>query len=338
MLRPAPTLAPLSVSLGSMEPSSERFTSAGSKREREAQGHANDIATRGGLCKDAAGPLPALHHGPLVAIQQTHLRDRDIGPRRVAAQSQAVAPAATRIAFDATRPPHQQMEAASRFGPRHLPITPGNGEMENLSGNRFGGNELCPSCAQPHADANYVATDADGVSRCGDCWDAALGVNIITQCVFRPGIHLCDCGKDLRMEQWFAVERTPEQQAFCKACSLTFWGFNNADMVVSAIKDGRLQHLEQEGGAHLLLRLTTPNDDTSPSAALSDRGFSTGQVPSLLESCMNLSPQPGEQTLITVHARARHARDAHTGTRAMHRTRVHTHHCAPNAATRGVDY
>ena len=163
-----------------------------------------------------------------------------------------------------------------------------------MTGNRFGGSELCEICAQPHTDASYVATDADGVSTCGDCWDAALGVTIIVHCApFPAGGALCACKKDLRKERWFAVGRTQEQRAYCEKCSLEFWGFTNADMIVSAIEDGRAARRRPEIGAHLRSSLTTPYDDTSPLAGMSDRGFSMGAVPNLLESCMNQSPLPG---------------------------------------------
>ena len=176
--------------------------------------------------------------------------------------------------------------------------------MENHAGNRFGGDEICSFCEQPHTDANYVATDADGVSGCGDCWDAALGVTVMVRCHFAAGAHHCACGGDLRQEPWFAVERTQAQTAHCKACCLEFWGLASADFIVSAIEDSVTTRWSRARGAHLRSSMAeTPNDDTSPCisplAGLSDRGFYT---PSLLEGCMNVTPALGEPAALTCDA------------------------------------
>ncbi|MDC0526282.1 hypothetical protein OAO87_04690, partial [bacterium] len=264
----------------------------GAKREREAQAPAPEIVARGASCKVPAGPLTDAPCGPLVVGQQVRLRDRDLGVRSAAAISQT----ALSEPVNARRPPagalslDQQMLAAHRAGPLNLQIEAGS--AENTVGNRFGGSELCMSCMQPHTDANYVATDAEGITTCGDCWDAVLGITVIVECAFPSGAHLCACGKDLRMERWFATEHAQTHSAYCQTCSLDFWGFTNADMVVSASKGDKKACMGQAGGAHLLSSMTTPNDDTSPPAGLSDRGFSIGTVPSLLASCMNLSPWP----------------------------------------------
>ena len=174
---------------------------------------------------------------------------------------------------------------------------------------------MCSECGRPHSESNYVATDADGVTCCGDCCDAALGATIIVQCAFAPGNHLCACGNDLRLERWFAVESTPTAAAHCQACCLSFWGLTSADMIVSAFTDSRMAHRDQEGGAHLPSSTLTPYDDASRPAGLSDRGFSTGLAPKLLDGCMNLSSRPGEQMLSRM--RARRGRRTHAHPRAF---------------------
>ena len=303
---------PLSDGRDAAEASVQRAQSARAKRERDAEDVTLEIATRRELLKASVGSLPAAHGGPLVAVEQARSRDRDLGVRSAAANGAATrhAPIRVRSAHAVARAPDQQLEAARSARPLE-PLIRGSGYdgMENLEGNRFGGDEICQSCAQPHVDSNYVATDAHGVTYCGDCWDAALGVTIIAECALALGTDQCACGKELRTERWFAVECTPAQEAFCQACCLNFWGFTAADMIVSAVKDSRITRLErQERGAHLHPSWSTPNDDTSPLAGLSDRGFSPGQVPSTLGGCMNLSPGPGEQMLPVLRAHDRHAR------------------------------
>jgi len=184
-------------------------------------------------------------------LSKRRSRDRDLGVRSAAANGAATrhAPIRVRSAHAVARAPDQQLEAARSARPLE-PLICGSGYdgMENLEGNRFGGDEFCQSCAQPHVDSNYVATDANGVTYCGDCWDAtprSLGVTIIAECALALGTDLCACGKELRTERWFAVECTPAQEAFCQACSLNFWGF-------TAVKDSRITRPErQERGAHL---------------------------------------------------------------------------------------
>ena len=120
---------------------------------------------------------------------------------------------------------------------------------------------------------------------------AALGSTIIVQCAFTPGVHNCDCGKDLRLEPWFAAVHGWSPKGYCQACSLSFWGFTKADMVVSAIADGKTAHLTPARSA-LPLSSRTPKDDMSalgpeplatPGVGLSDPGFSFGIMPELLE-------------------------------------------------------
>jgi len=321
MHRPSLALAPFMDGRGAAAPTTERSKSAGTKREREAHRIEHEISSRNEVYTLSAGTTTVDLERPLVAVMHTQLRDRDLGVQSVALRNVATrhALSSARHSHSVARQPHQQMEAAHRAGPLHPQCKSGNDGSENLSGNRFGGTELCDACGQPHTDANYVATDANGISYCGDCWDAELGVTIITQCAVISGAHMCACGNDLREEQWFAVECTPSQKAFCQACCLGFWGITNADMVVTAIQDRQPDRLELERGAHLRSSSNTPNDDASPSAGLSDRGFSPGQGPNLLGGCMNLSPQPGELVLPVMHAHMQCTRahaHAHTRTTA----------------------
>jgi hypothetical protein len=75
---------------------------------------------------------------------------------------------------------------------------------------------------------------------CGDCWDAALVASKSSRNAMLSQAPTCAHAAPtchLRAEQWFAVEHTPMQKAFCKACCLSFWGFSAADMVVSAVED-----------------------------------------------------------------------------------------------------
>ena len=310
MQEPRPTIQPFFAGRGSTEPSPERTKSAGDKRGREAQSHAPKTAPRRDAVQVDADLLPVAQGGPLVAGKQTCFHDRDIGVRRATRDDVTTrrSPAVTQQPHAAACPPDQQVQAAHRVGPLHLQMRSGYDGMENLPGNRFGGDEVCRMCGELHSDSNYVATDAYGFSYCGDCWDAALGATIIVQCVaFPPGKHHCACGADLRSERWLAVDDTPSAVAYCQSCCLKFWGFKEADMIVSAIEDSRMHRLEQGRGAHLhSSSLTTPNDDTSPMVGLSDRGFYTGQVLDFLEGCMNLSPPPGVLELPAVCAHEGH--------------------------------
>ena len=155
---------------GSLEPSIQRTTSAGAKRAREASSHEADIPSRRCSCEVTTGPLEDPAAGPLVAVEQYHIRDRDVGVLRgaVAGQTAQSTHATAQRAQALARPLDGQTEAAHRVGPLRLPIASGEDE-ENLAYNRFGGDEFCQSCAQPHADSNYVATDANGISYCGAC-------------------------------------------------------------------------------------------------------------------------------------------------------------------------
>ena len=279
------------------EPTTERKKRVRDARDGDAIPYGPDASPRGEFSKGPAVTSFDSLESPLPAVTQAHPQGHEMGAASAAAvvQSTPDSPVrARRVRADA-RPMEQQMEPVHRNGPLHQLIKSGIDEMENQAGNRFGGSEICPSCEQSHADANYVATDANGVSYCGECWDTALGVTLLVKCAFAPGDHRCSCGNDLRTEQWFAVEDTPGQQAYCQACSLSFWGFTNADMMVSAVKDGGIDHVAQARGAHLRSSPMKPYDDASPPAGLSDRGFSRGLVPRWLESCMNLSPKPGAQ-------------------------------------------
>ena len=227
--------------------------------------------------------------------KQSTLRDRDIDALRTSAMQQSMRAAtisAQQMSASANEQPLAwQMEAVSTSWPFQLQGEAGVGRDENQAGNRFGASEICEACEQPHMDSNYVATDANGISFCGDCWDAALGVTIVARCQSFASSQ-CACGSDLREERWFAVSSTPLQTPYCQACSLSFWGFTAADMTVTAISDNRTPRRGRSRGAHLPLGLAMkPNDDTSPCAGLSDRGFSR---PCQLEDCMNLAPQPGE--------------------------------------------
>ena len=270
-------------------------TDAGLKRTREDEPCMRNMSSRHGAGKSAAGPLKVAEEGPLAADKQVYPRDRDIGVRITTPYlrtSRAVAGA--RHPHTPARQHNRQTETVGHEGPLELQTQAGGEDAQNLSGNRFGGSETCKECSMPHTDSNYVATDANGVSICGNCWDAALGATIVAQCAFPPGDHTCVCGTDLRTEEWFAVDSTPMERAYCQECCVNFWGLTDKDMVVSTITDGRMAHRGQLGGAHLPSGMQTPNDDTSQRAGLSDRGFSTGLAPTLLEGCMNLRPLQGE--------------------------------------------
>ena len=310
---PSPTASPFFGGRDTTEPAAEGTRHAWMAQARDCQSHGCTTTLRSALCNGAA-VLPFEDQGtPLPARKQARFRDRDLGARSATAAEQttrtASPAAARRASANATPPERRRDQAAHRAGPLLPSFASGDGNFENLAGNRFGGCELCATCAQPHTDANYVATDADGVSYCGDCWNASLGVTVIVRCTFGQDDHLCECGNDLRYERWFAAIDTPTPGAYCKACCLSFWGFNDADMTVSAIEDSLTDRTKGGGGAHLHSSTATPNDDTSPCAGLFDRGFSNGPVPSLLEGCMNLSPRTGESRLPTACA---HTRRAHT--------------------------
>ena len=261
------------------EPPSDDATRSGIKRALGGCDNTPNVVARVGPGMETVGQLAIGRNGPLVASRQVRLRDRDICVRSVAVVGRPTC-AANTGAWDTqagTTPPMQQTEAVQHIWPFLLQSEAGTGCMENQAGNRFGGSEICEACWQPHADANYVATDASGTSYCGDCWDTALGVTVVVRCRSHTGTHLCPCGNDLRRQQWFAVESVPSQKAHCEACCLDFWGLTAADMVVTAIEDTATRRT-RAGGAHLPLSMATrPNDDTwpciSPLAGLSDRGF-----------------------------------------------------------------
>ena len=330
---PAPSTSPFFGGRVTTEPAAEGTRHASNTRKRDVHSDARSIASQSAPCSGPA--IPPLEGGgvPLTAHKQARFRERDIGVRSattVAHAAQTTSRPDARRARASNTPPEQWMDqAAHRAGPLLPSFTSGGGNLENLPSNRFGGSENCVSCAQPHTDANYVATDADGVSHCGDCWNASLGVTVIVRCAFGQDDQTCECGNDLRYERWFAAIDTPTQNAYCKACCLNFWGLTDADMTVSAIEDDLTDRTERERGAHLRSSKATPNDDTSPLAGLSDRGFSNGPVPSLLEGCMNLSPRTGESRRPTACA---HTQRVHTPTRAsQHGLRAAMHSTEPNS-------
>ena len=119
-------------------------------------------------------------------------------------------------------------------------------DAENGEGNQFGGCQWCLECGMPHRDANYVAT-ADGVSTCGDCWDAYLGMTIIVvhdrlraslhARPTHPDAHVCACGRGLLAGPWFAVEQTARQTPYCKSCCLAYWGVSDSEWKVTVIGD-----------------------------------------------------------------------------------------------------
>ena len=324
----SPTRSPMTFfdGQGTTEPTTERTERAQIASERNTRLDTRNLASQFEAYKAAVGTPLEDQGAPLPAHNQVRLRDRDLGAHSATSSAQAMqtaTPHATRRMRTDTSPPEQWMEhAAHRAGPLLPSFTPGARDSENLAGNRFGGNEICEACEQPHTDANYVATDAYGFSFCGDCWDASLGATVIVRCAFPPGEHLCECGTDLRQERWFAATGTHRQMPYCHACCLSFWGFTEADMIVSAIEDRPTDPLEQEGGAHLHSSMLTPYDDTSPTAGLSDRGFSIGLVPRILEGCMNLSPRTGESRRLD-YARVAHTHTRrHTCRRSMHTART----------------
>jgi hypothetical protein len=218
-----PTRSRLSAGRDATEPAPDELSSmTGVKRGREAllppekpSQHEWDQSWP----HDPCSPLPAARQGgPQTADSYIRTRDRDLGARRAEIIDEATPASPTDArARHADSPVGRQVEAAHRARPLHQHAGPGYDGMENTPGNRFGGDEICPSCWEFHADANYVATDASGVTYCGDCWDAALQVNIITNCVaFPPGEHQCACGSDLRTEQWIAVDAAPAAAAHCQ--------------------------------------------------------------------------------------------------------------------------
>jgi hypothetical protein len=110
---------------------------------------------------------------------------------------------------------------------------------ENAQRNRFNGSELCHACGEPYADSNYVGTDQDGISTCGDCWDTAFGVTLVASTQIQAYQHHCGCGRDLHAGLWFAVEPSPQQTAYCELCSLRYWGMQRRDMIITIIDDSK---------------------------------------------------------------------------------------------------
>ena len=110
---------------------------------------------------------------------------------------------------------------------------------ENAQRNRFDGSELCHACGEPYADSNYVGTDPDGISTCGDCWDTAFGVTLVASTQIQADQHHCGCGRDLHAGLWFAVEPSPQQTAYCELCSLRYWGMQRRDIIITIIDDSK---------------------------------------------------------------------------------------------------
>jgi hypothetical protein len=135
----------------SAESSTQRTKSAGTKRERDARDVAIEITTRREVLKASARSLPVAEQRPLVAIEQARSRDRDLGVRRVDANDAASrrAPVRAHGAHADIRAPDQQMEAARQAWPLELSLCEsGYDGMENLEGNRFGGDEVSPLIAR----------------------------------------------------------------------------------------------------------------------------------------------------------------------------------------------
>ena len=110
-------------------------------------------------------------------------------------------------------------------------------DVENAVGNRFARTAFCNECGLRFSESNYVASTTEGLSWCGECWDAYLGVTLVIASNLHPSA-LCACGRDIRTDLWFVVDVAAQQTPYCRTCSLSYWGVSSNEFTVTIIDDG----------------------------------------------------------------------------------------------------